>query len=239
MRNAMSNALLATFSPKLRLVELGCGTGDEALTLADRGTEIIALDPSEGMLRIARAKAASRVLGTRIRFVRAAARDLPQLRNSLNQPLDGGYAAFSLAYEPDLRPVAEGLHMLLRPGALSLASIPSKICLVEFILALLACHPSFAGRRLQPLHGHKVGHYSVPIRTYTPKSFAVAMGPHFALLRWHALPAIVPPPYMNRLYSRLKGGADALEKADPFLARHFPFRSVGDHFLALLRHVTA
>jgi hypothetical protein len=63
------------------------------------------------------------------------------------------------------------------------------------------------------------------------------MAPHFRVDRVEALIAIVPPPYMNRVYERFRGFAEALERADATLRDRFPFRSLGDHFLAHLRHV--
>ena len=237
MRRVSRARILGAFPPGSRILEIGCGTGDEALALASRGATVVALDASPEMVRIARQKAAERGLEDRATFLPAEARDLPHLAESLGAPFDGGYASFSLAYEPDLAPVARGLDALLRPGAAFLASVPSRLCLVEFALALGTAHPAFAGRRLQPGQGHKVGAHLVPIRTYTPRTFAEAMGPHFSLRRVEALPAVVPPPYMNRVYARLDGVADLLERVDTALRTRAPFRSLGDHFLAELVHV--
>ncbi len=236
MRRISLARILGTFPPGTRVLEIGCGTGEEALALAERGADVVALDTSSEMVRIARRKAEERGLADRARFFRAEAKDLPGLAPSLGGPFDGGYASFSLAYEPDLTPVAAGLDAVLRPGAVLLASVPSRLCLVEFLLALGTAHPSLAGRRLRPSHGHKVGSHLVPIRTYSPRALAKAMGSRFVLVRIEALPAIVPPPYMNRLYERLDGFADVLERVDLALRTRPPFRSLGDHFLAEFVH---
>ena len=53
-----------TFQPLDRLLEIGCGTGDEALELAKRGCEVVAIDPSEEMLNLARRKADRQPYGT-------------------------------------------------------------------------------------------------------------------------------------------------------------------------------
>ena len=235
MRKASVSHLLEMFPPGSRVLEVGCGTGDEALVLADHGVEVVAIDASAEMVRVATEKAKQRGLEGRVDFRRAYARDLPSFADSLGGPFDGGYASFSLAYEPDLGPVARGLHPLLRGEACFLASVPSRLCLVEFVLAIGSGHPGMSGRRLSPWHGHKVGGHVVPIRTYTPHAFADAMAPHFELERVEALPAIVPPPYMNRVYSKFDGFAEAVERADAILRSRFPFRSFGDHFLAFLR----
>ncbi len=236
MRAASLERLRSTFAGGQRVLEIGCGTGDEALALAAGGVRVAAVDASAEMVRIARAKASTQGMADRVAFHNASAGDLVRIAPSLDGPFDGAYASFSLAYEPDLRPVAAGLHALLRPGARFLASVPSRLCLVEFLLAFGSGHPGFAGRRLRPWHGHKVGAHVVPIRTFTPRGFLRAMGPHFSLVRLEAIPAIVPPAYMNRAYSRSRGLADAMERADSVLRKRFPFRYLGDHVLVELRH---
>src|SRR5690606_38071734 len=45
------------FEPGHCLLELGCGTGEDAARLARRGVRVVAIDPAERMLAIARAKA--------------------------------------------------------------------------------------------------------------------------------------------------------------------------------------
>lgn len=239
LRGLSVRRLLATFVRGQRILELGCGTGEEAIELAGGGIEVVAIDPSDIMLHIARASAEAKGLGGRISFLRAAARDLPALGDAIRAPFDGAFASFSLAYEPDLRTVSVALHRLLKPGAVFLASVPSKICLLEFLLALATVHPALSGRRLGPWYRHRVGSGSVPVRAYTPRSLAEGLSPHFVLRHWEGLAVVVPPPYMNRWFARLDGVASSVEEVDGRLRAHRPFRSIGDHFLAEFRHVAS
>ena len=239
MRNRSLERLRSTFRAGHRVLEIGCGTGTEALDLARRGVEVVALDPSGEMIRLARSSAESQDLARRATFVQGAARDISTMLGPAQESFDGGYASFSLAYEPDLAPVARGLRGVLKPGAPFLASLPSRVCLVELLLAFASGRPSLAGRRLRPYHNHKVGSHLVPIRTYTPRSFAEAIAPHLVLARVEALPAIVPPPHHNRWYTRLNDVADAIEQLDKWLRTRFPFRFLGDHFLAELHRVSS
>lgn len=55
------------------ILDVGCGTGRHALELAKRGYKVTAIDLSEGMLNVARAKAA--IDGLKIEFVQADATD--------------------------------------------------------------------------------------------------------------------------------------------------------------------
>lgn len=236
MREHSLNSLRAAFARGSRVLELGCGSGEEALDLAGRGVRVVAVDASGAMVREAIAKAEARGLAGVATFLQASSRELALRRTELGAPFDGAFASFSLAYEPDLKPVVEGLHRLLRPGASFLASFPSRVCAVELFLALATGRPGLAGRRLRPWYGHTVGRYSVPIRSYAPAEVRRAFAPSFDLIRWEAVIGLVPPPYMNRVYGRLDGLADAIERVDVALRLTRPMRSVGDHFLAEFRN---
>ena len=50
MREIFRRALLDSFHPGERLVEIGCGTGIDAVWLAEQGLEVVATDISQGMV---------------------------------------------------------------------------------------------------------------------------------------------------------------------------------------------
>lgn len=236
MRRVSLSRLLETFPEGSRLLELGCGTAEETVALALRGRFVVALEPSPQMIAVAKEKAQKADVEGRAEFVRGSARELRQLRDALRPPFDGGYASFSLSYEPELAPVFAALHEVLRPGALFMASLPSRVCLVELLLALGTARPSYAGRRLRPWYGHKVGTSEVPIRSYTVRDIRSQAAPFFHLGSVEAITSLIPPPYMNRLYARAEGVADAIERVDNLVRRHAPFREIGDHILVSLVH---
>lgn len=236
MRRLSLRRLDASFHPGMKVLELGCGTGEEALYLATRGVQVVAMDPSREMVRIAEGKARAAHLSEGATFVLGKAREVLGSEVEEGAPYDGAYASFSLAYEPDLRSVAKGLDRVLRPGVSLLASLPSRVCLVEFVLSLLLARPAYAGQRLQPWHWHKVGPRRVPIRAYTPMGIAHVMSPHFRLVRVEGLPSLVPPPYSNRWFAALGGLPDLVESVDAILRKRFPFCFLGDHILVELRH---
>lgn len=230
MRRISLAHLRETFRPGSRLIEIGCGTGEEALALAQAGIRVFALDPSEEMIRIARRKAKGLGLADEVQFIPGNPLEvLGGWRE--NESLDGGYASFSLAYEPDLAALSAALARILPEDARFVASLPSRFCLVEFLAALLTGRPSYTGARLRSWHWHKVGDRCVPIRTYNLRALSEVMRPHFIPERVRALPALVPPPYANRWYVRFPWVADALESLDLRIQRLFPFRHIGDHLL--------
>ncbi|MEU0675571.1 class I SAM-dependent methyltransferase [Streptomyces sp. NPDC006172] len=62
-----------------RVLDIGCGTGVFALLLADRGIEVVGVDPARASVDVARAKPG----GERVRWICGDATDLPPLRVDL------------------------------------------------------------------------------------------------------------------------------------------------------------
>ncbi|MGH2544698.1 MAG: class I SAM-dependent methyltransferase, partial [Ardenticatenaceae bacterium] len=59
LREMVWERLDATFQPGDHVLELGCGTGEDAVWLARRGIRVTATDASAGMIEQARRKAES------------------------------------------------------------------------------------------------------------------------------------------------------------------------------------
>ncbi|HSR33307.1 MAG TPA: methyltransferase domain-containing protein [Anaerolineae bacterium] len=242
---AVLQAAFATDAPGGRLLEVGCGTGEEALALSRAGHRIVATDISPAMIELARAKAEASGVGDVTWLVLPAGR-LPELVGDYGPgSFDGAYASFGgLNCEPDLRPVAAALADLLRPGASLVCSIMNRLCAWEIFWGLLHLQPGQAFRRLS---GDWVaaglvapeGRLSVPTRYYRPGTFARAFAPHFRLRRVRALPVFLPPPYLDALVERHPALLDRLEPVERGLRDRFPFHSLGDHFLAVLQRAEA
>ncbi|AFL96098.1 hypothetical protein CL1_1903 [Thermococcus cleftensis] len=87
-----------------KALDLGCGTGNYTLELKKRGFDVIGLDASEGMLRIARSKGLNCIMGD--------AYSLPFPDESFDLVLS--VTMFEFIHEPE-RVLAE-IHRVLRPG---------------------------------------------------------------------------------------------------------------------------
>jgi len=237
MRKAMQRIQVDTFRPGQRLLELGCGTGDEALALAAHGCEVVATDASTEMLRIAREKARRHLAGDRVKFAQGHARDIDSiLGGEPDGSYDGAYSSFALSYERDLTTVRRALGRLLRPGRPFLVAATNRLCLAEWTVAMASLHPSFSGRRLGADTPHKVGRTQTRIYCRTPRQLAGAFAPDFLPERMWALPAVLPPHYMNRPLKRWPSLVDILERIDPAVSGLPIARAFGDHTAIRLRH---
>ena len=93
-----------------RVLDLGCGTGTFALLLADRGLEVIGVDPAGGSLDVARAKPGA----SRVRWIQGDATALPPMQVDL-VTMTANVA--QVIVEPlDWEGTLHGVYEALRPG---------------------------------------------------------------------------------------------------------------------------
>ena len=94
------------------VLDVGCGTGENALYLAGRGYDVVGIDGSPTAIRKARAKAKDR--GVHARFEVADALDLPIPQRLYDTVIDSGlFHVFSDEERPVFR---DSLSRVIRPG---------------------------------------------------------------------------------------------------------------------------
>lgn len=95
-----------------RLLDAGCGTGENALLAAARGARVTGVDISARAIAMARGKAAGR--GLSARFEVADVLDLGRLGLTFDTVIDGG--VFHLFDDQDRHRYVASLSSVLRPG---------------------------------------------------------------------------------------------------------------------------
>lgn len=101
----------------LRVLDTACGAGTQAVSLAMQGFEVVAADPSGGMLRKAQATADEYGVQDKIEFVRCDFNSLPDM---VAGPFDAivckGNALPHLLLDEEIEMALHIFHDLLRPG---------------------------------------------------------------------------------------------------------------------------
>lgn len=235
VRSLALRHLRALFAPGETVLELGCGTGVEAVALAGGGLSVVATDVAPGMLRATAARVAAAGLDDRVTLHRTPAADLGDLLVRYGHgAFAGAYSSFGpLNCEPDLPATASALRELIRPGGVLAVSVINRYHPFEF--AWYAAHGDL-GRAVRRWRGHAAGTVSptLPHRVhtyyYTPGAFARLFAPHFRPIRCRALLLLLPPPYLAHLvdrFPRLFRLAGSLEER---VAAWPGLRGLGDHF---------
>lgn len=222
-RHVFQERLRASFPPGARVVDLGCGTGEDAAFLAALGVRVHALDAAPGMVERTRAKARERGLApdALVAEVRAA-EDV----GSLVGPFDGACSDFGALNCADLPRVGAGLAALLRPGAPVILGLMGPSPLPQTLKRLLTGRGEKRGS-----HPPRVSGIPVPTRYPTLREARDLLGPAFA---WHdafALGVLLPDPSHEswvREHPQAFGILAALEGC----VRRWPvLRGLGDHFV--------
>lgn len=219
------------FLPDMRLLELGCGTGEDALYFARRGLRVTATDNSAGMLSRARHKAEAAGFGSRISWVRAEASRLTALV-SLG-PFDAVFSNFGVLNSlTDLKFLADSLGAMLRPGGKAVFVVMGHFCLWETAWGILRFDWKTACRRWSKniLAAHLAKGVRVPIRYWGPAQLTMVFKGQFRRVALKSMGCFLPPTGLScafekrrtllRLLQWLEQGSEFIS-AKAFLSDHY------------------
>jgi SAM-dependent methyltransferase len=229
-RNVVWAALRCAFHAGDRVLELNCGTGEDALFLADRGVFVLACDASAAMIDVANRRQSLRSSGTRVVFRVLPNEELGRLPAS--RVFDGVLSNFSgLNCVRDQRQVAAALADLVRPSATALVCLSTRVCAWEIAWCVARANFKKAFRRLP---GHTAAHLdgvTVPVWYPTIGQLRRAFSPWFRLRSIRAVGLFVPPSYVEALARKHRRALALLESLDQTVSTWPLLRSIGDHVL--------
>ena len=216
------------------LLDLGCGTGLDAVALGRQGYRVTAIDWSANMVRKTQERAARAANNGMVSAHQVGIHELERLPAGT---FDGAYSNLgALNCVPDLASAAASIATRLSPGGVLIASVIGRICPWEVaIFSRKRDWRRVAARwSKQPVPVPLIGR-TVWTQYYSPSefrsTFAVA---GFTLKSLRTLGLLVPPPYAlafadrhPRLLARLQGIEDRV-------AGWPGVRGWGDHFLVVM-----
>jgi ubiquinone/menaquinone biosynthesis C-methylase UbiE len=180
----------------LQILEINCGTGDDAYWLASQGHQVTATDQSAAMIQQAQQKAKE----TNNPVFHTCAFD-SLIKTFPKQHFDlvfSNFAGLNCISPADLFVLSSELHALLKPGGHLAVVIFGKRCLWEALYYLGRSQPKESFRRWT---SHKVMvHLSngvhQPVYYYSIRHFAQLMYP-MQLVQKKPVGLFVPPSYME------------------------------------------
>jgi SAM-dependent methyltransferase len=234
MRNEMWRWLDSTFAPGSRLIDIGCGTGLDAIRMAGLGHQVTATDWSPQMARRTSDRAAGGQLTGRVRVLPVGAHELHRLDGT--GVYDGAYSNLGpLNCVPDLREVARECTRLVRPDGALVFTVIGRICPWE--IAHYLRRRQWARAKVRFARGSVpvgMNKHTVWTRYYGPREFYRAFEDHFALSHYRGLCVFAPPPYLTWIRERHSRWYEWLWRMDRRVAGWPVLREVGDHFLMVM-----
>lgn len=206
--------------PRSRVLDLGCGTGADAVHFRDRGIHVFGIDSSSEMVRVAQGKGINATV--------LNIEDLHQIQHQFDAAISNFGALNCVESLPD---VAYQLARLVRRGGLVALCMLGRMCAWEIGFYLLNGEIRKATRRLS---GRAAWSNRIPVFYPSKRSIRAAFNAHFRLIGQAGIGLAVPPSYVTHLSNST---LQSLAELDKRLASRLPFRSFADHQLYLWRRL--
>jgi SAM-dependent methyltransferase len=213
------------------VLELGCGTGEDAVYLANRGVRVTATDLSQGMLETARAKAADQPL---ITFAKL---DLCSLPIRDDQPEMSDFSGVFSNFGPlncleDWRPLAAWLAQRMKSGGIVGLGVMSPLCVWEPLWHGLHGNFKTATRRWRKATLFQADGSTEPIIVRYPTicRFTRDFAPYFKRVYMKGIGLFLPPSDVFGVIEKRPRLMKSLMKLEDRFTRYSWLAPFADHY---------
>jgi SAM-dependent methyltransferase len=229
LRRAVWHWLDRAFAPGDRVLELNCGTGEDAVHLATRGVRVLATDGSSAMLDLVRAKIGDADLDGSIELRRLEIERLDELIAESAGPLDGAFSNFGgLNCVGDLPRAAQSLAALLTPGARVVVCLMGPF--VPWEWAWFVAHGQVR-KALRRLGASGVEWRGTTVWYQSIRAVRRAFAPRFTVRRVGGLGVLLPPTYAEGWARSHPGLVERLDRWERRIEGWPLVAWLGDHYL--------
>jgi ubiquinone/menaquinone biosynthesis C-methylase UbiE len=238
LREAVWSRVAPFVKPGMHALDLGCGTGEDALWLARTGCRVTAADGSPEMLDHLAAKASRFNLAHRVKPI-VLDLNAPLESAPPGHPFDLAISNFgALNCIENLGMLSERLETWVKPGGVVALIFMGRFCAWES-----AYYTARLDRRAMRRWGGRaraiVGGQTLEIRYWSNREVLRAFAPAFRVIGVHGIGTFLPPSYLFHWFeprARLLGALARLEQA---AGQIWPISRMGDHTLIMLRRAAA
>jgi ubiquinone/menaquinone biosynthesis C-methylase UbiE len=226
--------LNSRFAAPDRILDLACGTGEDAIMLAQAGVHVTGTDSSEEMLRRARQKSASQSLDHLVTFKLLRFEELDSLDETIFDGILSNFGGLNCA--ADLPAIMRSIARLTRPGGMAVLCFLGRSSVWE--IASFLARGSFAKAFRRYAGGGvpaKVGSTSIPVWYHGVRDLRRILGPWFTIEEIVGLSILSPPPASLSFVDNHPHATDALMGLDDLIRRMPLLRTLGDHVVIVAR----
>jgi SAM-dependent methyltransferase len=236
LRVRVWSVLDAAFETGSAVLDLGCGTGADAMHLARAGVVVTAIDVAPGM-----ASRARRRLATSGAAARVVVADLERPALAPGAAYDGAYANFGVLNCVADRPaLGDWLGAMVRPGAPLVAVVMGPFCIWELAWYAARADRARAGRRLRARGtsapaGLARNGAAFTVAYPSPALLETELGPVFELRHLEGLGVVLPPTYAADWLNRRPALLAMLARCDRAAGSRASSALIADHYIATFR----
>src|ERR1700759_2582356 len=229
-RDSVWKVLTRTFRAKDRILELNCGTGEDAIFLAGNGISVFAFDASPRMIATAEQRLQDISPQTPVVFCELQTERIGELRPA--SQFDGAFSNFSgLNCIADLGAVASSLAGLVKQNGRLVFCFSTRFCLIEILYYLSVGQWRKALRRCNGYTDVTIDGAQFTVYYPTLRSICRSFAPDFRLDSCTGIGVTVPPSYLEAWARKHPRLFRLLRRLEERLAKLPILRSTGDHVL--------
>ena len=213
---------------RLSILELNCGTGEDAIRFAKLNHRVLATDISEGMINVAKAKTNSENLTFKIQDINAIN------ESTLNVKFDlifSNFGGFNCLSKNEIDRFFIAASKLLNPNGKIVLVIMPKHCLWEQLYFTMKGHFKSAKRRKtnQSVVANVDG---VNVKTwyYNPEEIAPLTETYYITNKIKPIGLTIPPSYLENSFLTKKPLLPIFKSIDALITGSF-WAKYADHFL--------
>ncbi|MCB9232660.1 MAG: methyltransferase domain-containing protein [Bacteroidia bacterium] len=217
----------------LNILELNCGTGEDALFLAKMGHQITATDLSPEMVSLTRDKANEAGFGEQVHTrVCGFERVGEEFEGNAFDWIFSDFGGWNCTDANGIRQLGQNLARLQPAGGRLTVVIMARQCLWETAYFGLRLQMGKAFRRWGggPVTA-QLNPGTVKVWYFHPKEIIRLLAPHYQLRALRPIGFCVPPSYLDPFFLRHPGWLGKLEKQDRRLAKRSGLSRFSDHYL--------
>lgn len=231
LRRRVWRVLRGQFPPESRVLELACGTGLDALWLAQNGVYVTATDGAKAMVQVARSRIAAGGMEHQVTVSQRSLQDVAGAQWPVPAPYDGAFSNFGgLNTLPAWSPLARSLAGAIREGGRLVLVPMGPFCPWEIAWYLAHGQAALALRRFNQPAKARIAQATIPVWYPSLRRLKRALWPWFRHRATRSLGLLLPPSYLGHLVERRTTLFRLLDRLEALTARFTG--SWGDHYIA-------
>jgi ubiquinone/menaquinone biosynthesis C-methylase UbiE len=217
--------------PSLSILEINCGTGEDAKYLANLGHKVDASDISEEMINVCKEKKL-----TGINFDTCDARNLLARYKENNYNLIfSNFGGLNCLSQTEIESFISDVSKLLKPNGLLACVIMGRKCRWENFFFRIKRDKRLYRRKVQNGLTTQINESTFNTYYYSPEEFARLSKPRFNLIKHKPIGYFVPPSFFNSFYKNKLWLLNLLNVFEKLFAQ-FSFQSdAADHYIIILQ----
>lgn len=217
----------------LRILELNCGTGEDALWLASKGHKVFATDVSVKMLEVAKKKADGSGFGESITFSNLdISKPETYPKNIQFDIVFSNFGGFNCLSPDDFQKVLPAIAKILKPKGRLISVIMPKFCLWEtFYFSLKGEFSKVFRRNRADSLAVQIGNKQVETCYYSPSQIYGLSQAAFRIIRKRPVGFALPPSYLETYFAKHPKSLHFLNRMEKLFGNFSFATRFSDHYI--------